>query len=52
MCNNGFQLPVSQAKCLKYCETKIFDSQQLGEIIVVTEQMTFTFSPPFCVFRK
>lgn len=34
MCNNGFQLPASQAKCLKYCETKIFDSQQLREIFV------------------
>lgn len=34
MCNNGFQLPASQAKCLKYCENKIFDSQQLREIFV------------------
>ena len=31
MCNNGFHLPASQAKFLKYCESKILDSKALRE---------------------
>jgi gamma-glutamyltranspeptidase/glutathione hydrolase/leukotriene-C4 hydrolase len=34
MCNNGFALPASQAKFLKYCEPKILDSQSLRETFV------------------
>lgn len=34
MCNNGFALPASQAKFLKYCESKILDSKPLRETYV------------------
>jgi gamma-glutamyltranspeptidase/glutathione hydrolase/leukotriene-C4 hydrolase len=34
MCNNGFQLPASQAKFLKYCESKILDSKSLRETFI------------------
>lgn len=36
MCNNGFQLPASQAKFLKYCESKILDSKSLRETFINT----------------
>ena len=31
-CNNGFPLPASQARFLKYCETKILSSVELREV--------------------
>ena len=34
MCNNGFQLPASQAKFLDYCESKILSSAALRETFV------------------
>lgn len=34
MCKNGFQLPPSQAKFLKFCESKILDSKPLRETYV------------------
>ncbi len=34
MCNNGFVLPASQAKFLKYCEPKIMDSKPLRETFI------------------
>jgi gamma-glutamyltranspeptidase/glutathione hydrolase/leukotriene-C4 hydrolase len=34
MCSNGFALPASQAKFLKYCEPKILDSKPLRETFV------------------
>jgi gamma-glutamyltranspeptidase/glutathione hydrolase/leukotriene-C4 hydrolase len=33
-CNNGFQLPASQAKFLDYCESKILSSTSLRETFV------------------
>lgn len=35
-CNNGFELPPSQAKFLKYCESKILNSKPLRETFVNT----------------
>lgn len=33
-CNNGFPLPASQAKYIKFCESKIFQSKPLRETYV------------------